>query len=56
MVNINFITKLPATARDSYDCMITIVNSLTDRVQSKAAWENDLTSEGFPREFIDMLV
>jgi len=56
MVNINFITELPATARDGYDCIITIVNSLTNRVQSEAACEKDLTAEVLAREFIDMSV
>ena len=31
-VNIDFFTKLPATARDDYDCIITIVDPLTQRV------------------------
>jgi len=40
-VNIDCITKLPATARDGYDCIITIVDSLTKRVRWKAAREKD---------------
>jgi len=31
-VNINLSTKLPATARDCYDSIVTIVNTLTKRV------------------------
>jgi hypothetical protein len=55
-VNIDFITKFPATAKDSYNRIITIVNSLTKRVQWIDAREKDLTAEAFAREFIDMLV
>jgi len=55
-VNIDFITKLPATGRDGYDCIITIVDPLTKRVRWKAAREKDLTAEVFAREFIDMWV
>jgi hypothetical protein len=32
-VNVDFITKLPTTVKDGYDCIITIVNPLTKRVQ-----------------------
>jgi hypothetical protein len=52
-VNINFITKLPATARDGYNCIITIVDPLTKRVWWNAAREKDLTAELFTREFRD---
>jgi transposase InsO family protein len=55
-VNIDFITKLPATTREGYACIITIVDPLTNRVQWKAAREKDLTTEVFAREYIDMWV
>jgi len=55
-VNINFITKLPATTKDGYNCIITIVDPLTKRVRWNAAREKDLKSEAFSREFIDMCV
>jgi hypothetical protein len=53
-VNINFITKLAATARDGYDCIIPIVNPLNTRVRWKAAREQDQTAGVFAREFVDM--
>jgi hypothetical protein len=43
----DFITKLPATARDGYTCIITIVNPLTKRVRWKAAGEKDPNGGGF---------
>jgi len=55
-VFIDFITKLPATTRDGYDCIITIVDLLPKRVRRKAARDKDLTAEVFAREFIDMWV
>jgi hypothetical protein len=55
-VNIDFITKLPATARDGYNGIIMIVDPLTKRVRWKAAREKDLTAEVFARECIDMWV
>lgn len=55
-VNVNYITKLPATCRDGYDCIITIVDLLTKRVRCNATWEKDLTAEAFARVFSDMWV
>jgi transposase InsO family protein len=55
-VNVDFITKLPATVKDGYDCIITIVDPLTKRVRWKAGKEKDLTAEAFAKDFIDMWV
>jgi transposase InsO family protein len=55
-VNVDFITKLPATVKDVYDCKITIVDPLTKRVWWKAGKEKDLTAEAFAIDFIDMWV
>ena len=53
-VNVDFITKLPATVKDGYDCIITIVDPLTKRVRWKAAKEKDLTAKAFAKDFIDV--
>jgi hypothetical protein len=55
-VNVDSIAKQPATARDGYDCIITIGDPLSKRVRWNAAKEQDLNAEAFAREFIDMWV
>jgi len=55
-VDIHFVTTLPASAKEGYDCTSTILDPLTERVRWKAAREKDITAEAFAREFIDMWV
>jgi len=55
-VNTDCNTKLPVTARDGYDCIITNVDPLHKRVRWIAPREKDLTAEAFARDFIDMWV
>jgi hypothetical protein len=55
-VNVDFITKLSATVKDGYNCMITIVDPLTKSVRWKARKENHFTAEAFAKDFIDMWV
>jgi hypothetical protein len=57
-INVDFITKLPATANNGGGIagnftIITFINSLTMRAHWEAAWEADLTVERFAEIFID---
>jgi hypothetical protein len=56
MVNIDLSTKLTYMARDSYDCIIMIVNLLTVRVWGKAARDKNITAAVCAREFNNMWV
>jgi len=53
-VNINFRTPITATVWNGYNCIITIVDPLTEKVERKAPWKTKLTAQAFSRECIDL--
>jgi len=55
-VNIDFITTLPAAARDGYDWIITIVDPLTNTVYGTLLGAVDLITKAFTRDCNDMWV